>query len=79
MLSAGSSRRKAWAYSRLLCSLNAMGASGSMMVLHAFLTSTLRMAFFEIFLVLDFAPRVATNLSCQPLCWESVKEQEVER
>ena len=49
-------------HSRLLCSLNAIGASGSMMVSHAFLTLTSRIALRVTFLVLDFAPKVATSL-----------------
>jgi hypothetical protein len=50
------------AYRRLLCNLNAIGASGWMMVSHAFLTFTSRIAFRLTFLVVDFEPRVATSL-----------------
>jgi hypothetical protein len=53
-------------YSKLLCNLNAIGASGSMIVSQAFLTSTPRIALRVTFLAVDFAPRVATNLcTCQ--------------
>ena len=48
-------------YSRLLCSLNAIGASGLSIVSHAFCTSTSRMALRETFLSVDLEPRVATS------------------
>lgn len=52
-----------FAYSKLLCNLNAIGASGSMMVLTAFFRLTSIMAFLVTFLVVDdFAPNVATSL-----------------
>ena len=49
-------------YRRLLCNLNAIGASGSIMVSHALLTLTSRIALRVNFFVLDFAPSVATSL-----------------
>jgi len=49
-------------YSKLLCNLNAIGASGSIIVSQAFLTSTPRIALRVTFLAVDFAPKVATNL-----------------
>lgn len=50
-------------YSRLLCSLSAIGASGVAIVSHAFCTSTSRMALRETFFSEDFEPSVATSLS----------------
>lgn len=49
-------------HSKLLCNLSAIGASGSIIVSHAFLTLTSKIALRVTFFVLDFAPRVATNL-----------------
>jgi len=55
------------AYRRLLCSLSAIGAAGSMNVSQAMGTSTSRIAFLVTFLVPDFAPRVATSLEKKEL------------
>jgi hypothetical protein len=49
-------------YNKLPWRRNAMGAAGSMMVRHAFGTSTLLMALRVTFLRFDFDPRVATSL-----------------
>jgi hypothetical protein len=49
-------------YSRLLCSLSAIGASGCMIVSQALGTLTPMIAFRLTFLKTDFEPRVATNL-----------------
>jgi len=48
--------------SRLLCSLNAIGASGSMMIWHVFGTLTSRIAFRLILFEVDLEPSVATSL-----------------
>lgn len=54
---------RAWVtYSRLLDSLSAIGATGSMMVSHVAATSTSRMALRETFFRFDLEPRVATSL-----------------
>lgn len=50
------------AYNKLPCSRSAIGASGSMMTLHALGTSTSCMAFRLIRLAIDRDPRVATSL-----------------
>lgn len=50
------------AHSKLLCNLNAIGASGSMMIRHVLGMSTSRMAFRLIFLEPDLDPSVATSL-----------------
>ena len=55
-------------YSKLLCSLNAIGASGWMMMLHVFGTSTSRIAFRLTFLEFDRDPSVATSLSLLAEC-----------
>jgi hypothetical protein len=49
-------------YNKLLCNLNAIGASGWMMVSQALGTLTLIIAFRLTFFENDFGPRVATNL-----------------
>lgn len=48
-------------HSKLLCSLNAMGASGVTIVSHAFCTSTSRMALRETRFSVDLEPSVATS------------------
>ena len=50
-------------YSKLLCNLKAIGASGWMMMLHVFGILTLRIAFRFILLEFDRDPSVATSLS----------------
>lgn len=50
-------------HSRLLCSLNAIGASGSMIIWHVFGTLTSRIAFRLIRFDVDLEPSVATSLS----------------
>jgi len=49
-------------YSKLPCSRRAIGASGSMITLHALGTSTSCIAFRLILLAMDRDPRVATSL-----------------
>ena len=50
-------------YSKLLCNLKAIGASGWMMMLHVFEMLTLRIAFRFILLEFGRDPSVATSLS----------------
>lgn len=57
-------------YSKLLCNRNAIGASGWMMMLHVFGTSTSKIAFRLIFLEFDRDPSVATSLSMSAQCWD---------